>query len=103
MALKFYRLQKISEGTIKLQAGEAVPAKGPTTVGIGKSKNATVELSRLIDLLNEQLRHRTFTQADELFFMQLREEAMFPSSVQSAADVPRRVRRVFPAAEAPSR
>lgn len=33
VALRFCRLQKISEGTIDLNQGEAEPLKGPTEVG----------------------------------------------------------------------
>jgi type I restriction enzyme R subunit len=38
VALKFYRLQKISEGGIDLSRGEAEPLKGPTEVGTGRFK-----------------------------------------------------------------
>jgi len=84
VTLKFYRLQKISEGSIKLEAGQIVPVDGPTAVGTGKSKETEVELSKLIEILNE--RYGTdFTQADELFFMQLREEALADEGLQEAA------------------
>ncbi len=84
VTLKFYRLQKISEGSIKLSSGETVPVTGPTAVGTGKSKEQEVELSKLITILNE--RYGTeFTQADELFFLQLREEAMADEGLQEAA------------------
>jgi type I restriction enzyme R subunit len=75
VALRFYRLQKISDGTIKLEAGMSVPVSGPTEVGTGKAKDTRVELSRLIDVVNERF-GTEFTQADELFFHQLREEAL---------------------------
>lgn len=84
VALKFYRLQKISDGTITLDAGETVPVKGPTAVGTGKSQDVKVELSRLIDLVNERF-GTDFTQADELFFMQIREEALADENLQQAA------------------
>jgi len=84
VALKFYRLQKISDGTITLDAGETVPVKGPTAVGTGKADDIQVELSRLIDLVNERF-GTDFTQADELFFLQLREEALANEELQQAA------------------
>lgn len=84
VALKFYRLQKISEGTIKLDAGEVVPVTGPTAVGTGKAKDTQVELSKLIDTLNERF-GTDFTQADELFFLQLREEALSDEGLRKAA------------------
>jgi type I restriction enzyme R subunit len=75
VTLKFYRLQKISEGTIRLEPGEGGEVKGPTAVGTGGSEGPQVELSRLIDLINERF-GTDFTPADELFFNQIREEAI---------------------------
>lgn len=40
VALKYFRLQQISEGTIDLSPGEADPLKGPTDVGTGGQKDA---------------------------------------------------------------
>jgi type I restriction enzyme R subunit len=84
VTLKFYRLQKISEGSIRLDEGENVPIKGPTAVGTGKSKDAQIELSRIIDAINERF-GTDFTQADELFFHQLREEAVSDENLRQAA------------------
>jgi type I restriction enzyme R subunit len=84
VALKFYRLQKISEGSINLDRGDNVPVEGPTAVGTSKSKDALIELSRLIDAINERF-GTEFTQADELFFHQLREEAIADENLRQAA------------------
>ncbi|MEO6324432.1 MAG: DEAD/DEAH box helicase family protein, partial [Thermoanaerobaculia bacterium] len=84
--LKYYRLQKISEGTIALAKGEGGVLKGPTEVGTGKSKDEEVELSRLIDVLNERF-GTNFRPADELFFEQIREEAASREDLQEAAKV----------------
>jgi type I restriction enzyme R subunit len=84
VSLKFYRLQKISEGSIRLDRGENVPVEGPTAVGTGKAKDTQVELSRLIDSINERF-GTDFTQADELFFHQLREEAISDEELRQAA------------------
>ncbi len=84
VSLKFYRLQKISEGTIPLDQGENVPVTGPTAVGTGKAKDTQVELSKLIDTINERF-GTDFTQADELFFHQLREEAIADEELRQAA------------------
>jgi len=46
VALRFYRLQKISEGNIGLEEGEAEPLKGPTEVGTGRYKDKDIPLSR---------------------------------------------------------
>ena len=84
VALKFYRLQKISDGTIKLDSGETIPVAGPTAVGTGKSKDTQVELSKLIDIVNQRF-GTEFTQADDLFFLQLREESLADEGLRQAA------------------
>jgi len=84
VALKFYRLQKISEGTIQLEPGEGGEVKGPTAVGTGQSQGPQVELSRLIDQINERF-GTEFTPADELFFNQIREEAVADEDLRQAA------------------
>jgi type I restriction enzyme, R subunit len=82
--LKYYRLQKISEGAIVLQPGERGTIGGPTAVGTGAAHEEKVELSRLIDIVNQRF-GTEFTPADELFFNQIREEAAADSLLQQAA------------------
>jgi len=84
--LKYYRLQKISEGSISLQTGEAKPLKGPTDVGTGESHGEYVELSQLIDLLNDRF-GTDFKPADQLFFDQIKEEAVADENLRQAARV----------------
>lgn len=84
VSLKFYRLQKISEGTIKLEPGEGGEVKGPTDVGTGRGEGPQVELSILIDIINERF-GTDFTPADQLFFSQIREEALADEELQQAA------------------
>jgi type I restriction enzyme R subunit len=84
VSLKFYRLQKISEGTIQLQSGESGEVKGPTAVGTGRDEGPHVELSTLIELINERF-GTDFTPADELFFNQIREEAVADDNLRQAA------------------
>lgn len=52
--LEYYRLQKISEGSISLKEGHGSPLDGPTEVGTGKVREEMVVLSRLIDIVNER-------------------------------------------------
>ncbi len=52
--LDYYRLQKISEGSISLSEGYAKPLDGPREVGSGMVREEEVPLSRLIDLINER-------------------------------------------------
>lgn len=84
MALKFYRLQKIREGAIEYRVGEGGEVRGPVAVGTGKVEDERVELSRLIELINERF-GTDFTAADELFFEQIREEAVADESLRQAA------------------
>ena len=84
VSLKYYRLQKISEGTIDLAVGEAKALYGPTEVGTGRAEEETVELSSLIDRLNERF-GTEFTPADQLFFDQIAETAVENETLQAAA------------------
>ena len=84
VALKFFRIQQMTEGTIDLSEGEANPLKGPTDVGTAQSKDEEVALSSLIDRLNERF-GTTFTEADQLFFDQIRVSAENNESIAEAA------------------
>ena len=70
VALRFFRMQQITEGSIDLSEGEAEPLKGPTDVGTAQLKDQEVALSSLIDRLNERF-GTNFTEADQLFFDQI--------------------------------
>lgn len=84
--LDYYRLQKISEGSISLQTGEARQLDGPTEVGSGLLRQQPVALSQLIDVVNERF-GTDFNQADQLFFDQIVEAAMSDHSLRQAAAV----------------
>ena len=47
VALQFFRIQQINEGSIDLSGGEADPLKGPTDIGTGQAKDKDVPLSSL--------------------------------------------------------
>ena len=84
--LEYYRLQKISEGSISLGDGEARPLDGPTEVGSGLVRPQPVPLSQLIDIVNERF-GTDFNQADQLFFDQIVEAAVADDGLQQAAAV----------------
>jgi type I restriction enzyme R subunit len=86
VALRFYRLQKISEGSIDLEQGEGEPLKGPTEVGTGFAEDKEVALSTLVDKLNDRF-GTDFTQADQLFFDQVAEAATENETLKTAAQV----------------
>ena len=84
MALRYFRLQQMSEGSIDLVQGEADPLKGPTDVGTARAKDEEVTLSSLIDRLNERF-GTDFTEADQLFFDQIRASAENNEDIAEAA------------------
>lgn len=82
--LQYYRLQKISEGQIDLNTGNGQPLKGPGDVGTGQ-EDQEIRLSELIDLLNQRF-GTDFTQADQLFFDQIQEEALESEALRQAVE-----------------
>jgi type I restriction enzyme, R subunit len=84
--LEYYRLQKISEGSISLKDGEARKLDGPAEVGSGLLREQPVPLSQLIGIVNERF-GTDFNQADQLFFDQIVEAAMGDDNLRRAAAV----------------
>ena len=81
--LEYYRLQKISEGSIDLGREGGKPLKGPSDVGTANDGDDEILLSELIDLLNERF-GTDFTEADQLFFDQIEAEAKDDNLKQAA-------------------
>ena len=84
--LEYYRLQKISEGSISLGDGTARALDGPTEVGSGAAHEQSVPLSQLIDVVNERF-GTDFNQADQLFFDQIVEAAVADDELRQTAAV----------------
>jgi type I restriction enzyme R subunit len=84
--LEYYRLQKISEGSINLRDGNANPLDGPSEVGSGLVRETPIRLSKLIDVINDRF-GTDFTQADQFFFDQIIEAAMLDDNLKQAAHV----------------
>jgi type I restriction enzyme R subunit len=84
VALKYFRLQQVGEGSIDLREGEADPLKGPSDVGTASRKDAEIALSTLVDSLNERF-GTSFTEADQLFFDQVRATAEHDEKIVEAA------------------
>ena len=84
MALRFFRLQHVTEGTIDLGYGETIPLKGPTDVGTGGFEEEGVALSTLVAKLNERF-GANFTEADQFFFDQIRASAEEDDKIVEAA------------------
>ena len=74
----------MTEGSIDLSDGEADPLKGPTDVGTARSQDEEVALSSLVEKLNERF-GTDFTEADQLFFDQIRVTAEQDEKIVEAA------------------
>ena len=74
----------MTDGSIDLSDGEADPLKGPTDVGTARSPDEEVALSSLIEKLNERF-GTDFTEADQLFFDQIRVSAEKDEKIVEAA------------------
>lgn len=82
--LEYYRLQKISEGSINLTEGSAPHLDGPSEVGTGTAKDEAVKLSKLINIVNERF-GTDFNEADQLFFDQIVEAAIRDERLEQVA------------------
>lgn len=83
VALKYYRIQKITEGAIQLKEGVSPTVYGPKDIGTG-SPDTEVPLSSLIQILNDRF-GTEFTVADQLFFDQVKETAIMNEELQIVA------------------
>lgn len=81
--LQYYRLQKISEGSIIIE-NKKHGLSGPTAVGTGILREEPLALSRLIDIINDRL-GTDFNEADQLFFDQIMEVALNQENLLKAA------------------
>lgn len=86
IALEYYRLQKIKEGSINLVKGEAGEINGLTEAGIKRAKEEKARLSEIIDILNERF-GTEFEDADRLFFEQIETELVNDETLQTQAKV----------------
>lgn len=84
VSLKYYRLQKTSEGQIKLESSSNASVSGPISVGTGMIKDTQVPLSKLIDKLNERF-GTDFSEADQLFFESVKQDALNNSNLREKA------------------
>lgn len=82
--LKYYRLQKMSEGSIDYTPGEGSGVSGPVDVGTGVKNKEEIELSELIDILNDRFGTQ-FKPADQLFFDSIKEDAINDPEIVQAA------------------
>lgn len=82
--LQYYRLQRVSSGSIDLKTGEPEGVYSPTDVGTGKAKEEKAPLSEIIQALNDRF-GTTFTEEDRLFFDQIKARATSNNQVIQTA------------------
>lgn len=86
VALEYYRLQKIKEGSIILQKGEEGELSGTSEAGLKRAKEEEALLSEIINVLNDRF-GTEFEEADKLFFDQIEAELMEDETLQTQARV----------------
>jgi type I restriction enzyme R subunit len=75
VALEYYRLKKIAEGSLTLQKDGTAPLKPVSKAGDREDKEQRARLSEIIRLLNDRF-GTDFTEADKLFIDSIEEEMM---------------------------
>lgn len=86
VALEYYRLQKIKEGSLDLITGGEGELNGLTEAGIKRPKEEKAALSEIIDVLNDRF-GTEFEEADRLFFAQIETELLADATLQIQARV----------------
>lgn len=84
VALEYYRLQKIKEGSIELEIDQDGELDGLSEAGIKRKKDEKAPLSEIIDVLNERF-GTEFEEADKLFFDQIETELVQDETLLSQA------------------
>ncbi|MEO8067585.1 MAG: DEAD/DEAH box helicase family protein [Flavobacteriales bacterium] len=84
VSLRYYRLSRLGTTAIDLKTGDLMPIGGPLDVGTGKPQDEEAPLSTIVDVLNERF-STEFTEADQLFFDQIRAEAAVDDRVIDTA------------------
>ena len=85
IALRYFRIQQMTNGSIDLSEGELEPLKGPTDVGTARRDEEAVVLSSLIRSMNERF-GTEFTEADQLFFDSVQTTAENDDKIVKAAN-----------------
>jgi type I restriction enzyme R subunit len=84
VALEYYRLQKVADGSLVLQIQGEYGLNPATEVGISREKEEKAKLSDIIKLLNDKYA-TDFNDADKLFFEQLEEELFLDEELKLRA------------------
>ena len=85
VALRYYRLERVSSGVIDLDTQDVAEVKSPTDVGTGRSHDEDAPLSDIIGVLNERF-GTEFDEEDRLFFEQIKEKALGDQQIVQTAE-----------------
>ena len=85
VALRYYRLERISSGAIDLDTPDTVEVKSPADVGTGRATDEDAPLSDIIGVLNERF-GTEFGEDDRLFFEQVKEKALTDEQIVRTAE-----------------
>ena len=80
LAMEYYRLEKIADGTIELQKEDG-ELDGLTEAGIKRAKEEKAPLSQIINVLNDRF-GTDFTEADRLFFDQMEADLLLDDKLK---------------------
>jgi type I restriction enzyme, R subunit len=83
LAMEYYRLEKIAEGSIELQQEDG-ELDGLLEAGIKKDKEEKAPLSEIINILNDRF-GTDFTDADRLFFDQMEADLILDEKLKEQA------------------
>jgi len=83
LAMEYYRLEKIADGTIELQKEDG-ELDGLTEAGIKRAKEEKAPLSQIINVLNDRF-GTDFTEADRLFFDQMEADLLLDDKLKEQA------------------
>ena len=83
LAMEYYRLEKIADGTIELQKEDG-ELDGMTEAGIKRAKEEKAPLSEIINVLNDRF-GTDFTEADRLFFDQMEADLLLDDKLKEQA------------------
>ena len=82
--LEFYRLTRQSSGSISVAEGPLEYVSSPTEVGTANPEEERAPLSEIIENLNDRF-GTEFTEADRLFFEQIKESAIENETIRQTA------------------
>lgn len=86
VALEYYRLQKIKEGSIELQKGEEGELSGTSEAGLKRAKEEEALLSEIIHVLNDRF-GTEFEPADQLLLDSVEADLLNNETIQQQARV----------------